>query len=138
MKATREQQKQAAIKAMQKLEIFAPYINAFKAQKQRVCEFENFGGFYIENDSKLSQRIAEIEAGTGCMVYAVIKSTMGDMEMVNYLIVSSYEDDIGREVESCGKYKSVFAYVENITYPDGSEMGMIGIQSFCGGIRRVW
>ena len=124
---------------MRALGIYAPYINAFKAKAQRVCEFANFGGFYIDEDSPLYENIKAVEARTGCMVYAVLRNYFDGMELVSFLLISDDADDMPYCVERYeGNTFSALAWVENLTCLDCSEMGSIGVKSFGGGIRRVW
>ena len=52
MNTTREQKKSKALELMKTLDIYKPYIKAFK-DNDTICVFENFGGYYIDKDSKL-------------------------------------------------------------------------------------
>ena len=48
----RIQQKELAIKCLEKLDIYKPYITKFKSAKTMPCFYENFGGLiklYINN-----------------------------------------------------------------------------------------
>ena len=45
MNVTKEIKKQKAIELMQQLEIYKPYIRGFE-KDNKVCFFENFGGFW--------------------------------------------------------------------------------------------
>ena len=139
MTINKELQKEYAVKAMRTLGILPAYVNAFKAKRQRVCEFANFGGFYIDEDSDLYAKIKEVEQETGCIVYAVTHSVCDDMEMYEMLLVSAYEEDMARSVEYYGNNTFIaLAWVYNVTCPHFSEMGTIGVRSFGGGIRRAW
>ena len=48
-----------AIKCMEVLNIYKPYIDIFKKQKT-LCLFENFAGFYLSYDSQLITKKQEI------------------------------------------------------------------------------
>ena len=139
MTTNKELQKEYAVKAMRTLRIYGPYVNAFKAKRQRVCEFADFGGFYVDEDSALYEDIKAVEERTGCMVYAVLRNRFDGMDLVSYLLISDAQDEMARCV---GRYDGstfiALAWVENQTCRDYSEMGTIGVQSFGGGIRRVW
>ena len=39
-------QKEIAIKCLEKLDIYKPYINSFKSKKTLPCFYENFAGFW--------------------------------------------------------------------------------------------
>ena len=46
MNTTLTQRKEIALKAMKQLDIYKPYIQGFK-QEDKVCFFEQFGGFWV-------------------------------------------------------------------------------------------
>ena len=60
MKTTNEVKKQKAIELMNKLNIYKPYIRGFE-NDNRVCFFENFGGFWAYQEPELAAKIKEIE-----------------------------------------------------------------------------
>ena len=60
MKITREVKKQKAIELMNKLDIYKPYIKGFK-DKNSVCFYENFGGFWAYQEPELMAKIKEFE-----------------------------------------------------------------------------
>ena len=60
MKTTNEIKKQKAIELMQQLEIYKPYIRGFE-KDNKVCFFENFGGFWAYQEPELMAKIKEIE-----------------------------------------------------------------------------
>ena len=64
-------QKEIAIQCLEKLDIYKPYINKFKSQKTLPCFFENFAGFWADQEPKLWNKIKEVEKEFGCLVYAI-------------------------------------------------------------------
>ena len=65
MNTTKEQRKEQAVKYMQTLGIYKPYINGFK-QSDKVCFFENFGGFWVYQEPEIEQKMKEIEKEYNC------------------------------------------------------------------------
>ena len=45
-----------AIEIMKKMDIYKPYINGFE-QKDKVCFFEQFGGFWIDQEPELHEKM---------------------------------------------------------------------------------
>ena len=58
MNITIEKKKQKAIELLNKLDIYKPYIKGFK-ENNKVCFFENFGGFWAEQEPELMAKIKE-------------------------------------------------------------------------------
>ena len=113
MNIKNEQKKQKAIQLMQKLDIYAPYIRGFQEENQ-VCFFESFGGFRINENSELAQKIKAFEKEYHVLVYAVTHEYTNFGECYDFLYIPDYKSD-----DMC------------------SEFGTIGIRSFGGGIKRV-
>ena len=60
MNTTKEQRKAKAIELMKKLDIYTPYIKDF-TDKDWVCFFEFFGGYWAFQLEGLQEKIKEIE-----------------------------------------------------------------------------
>ena len=58
MNITIENKKEKAIELMNKLDIYKPYIRAFK-ERDEVCFFENFGGFWAYQEPEFLAKIKE-------------------------------------------------------------------------------
>ena len=56
MNITTENKKQKAIELMGKLDIYKPYIKGFR-ENNKVCFFENFGGFWAEQEPELMAKM---------------------------------------------------------------------------------
>ena len=53
-------QKEIAIQCLEKLDIYKPYIKKFKSEAGAPCFFENFGGFYADQEPELYKKIDEV------------------------------------------------------------------------------
>ena len=133
-----ERQKEIAIQCLEKLDIYKPYITKFKSQKTLPCFFENFGGFWVDQDPKLYNKIKEVEEEHGCLVYAVTHEILDFGECWSMLCVNkdceSIEDVLG-SFNSQEWY--AFSYVWNVQNEIFSEFGDIVVLSRFGGIKRV-
>ena len=137
MNTTREQKKSKALELMKTLDIYKPYIKAFK-DNDTICVFENFGGYYIDKDSKLYNEIKNFEEENDCLVYAVTHEYTDFGECYDFLFVSDYEDEWEYIISYSDQNRHViFSYVLNNDMPDCSEFGDITIQSFGGGVKRI-
>lgn len=137
--ATKEEMKKHAIECLQKLGIYKPYINDFKAKKQWVTMFERYVGFWAYQYPELDKKIKEIEEHFGGIVYAVTHEFAEFGELYDLHWVSKYKADWQYDVEEVSKDTyNVFAYVWNKTDDDLSEFGTIGVRSVYGGITRIW
>ena len=137
MNTTKEQRKKQAIKLMEQLKIYKPYINGF-IKYDDVCFFEFYAGYWAFQNQELLEKIKEIEERHNCTVYAVTHELMEFGECYDFLLVTDYVEEWDELVyaEDDGFY--VFSYVWNKTDDWCSEFGTIGIKSFGGGIRRVF
>lgn len=136
MNTTIEERKEKAIEIMKKLKIYKPYIDGFK-EKNNVCFFEMFGGFWAYQEPELINKIKEIEKDYNCTIYAITHEYTDFGECYDFLMVTDYPDEWNYILESYGNQHNVFAYVWNKTDEDCSELGTIVIESFGGGIRRI-
>lgn len=55
--------KEKAIEIMKKMDIYKPYINGFE-QKDKVCFFEQFGGFWIDQEPELYAKMKQSKTNT--------------------------------------------------------------------------
>lgn len=95
--------KEKAIEILKQLDIYEPYIEGFK-QKDKVCFFEEFGGFWIDQEPEAYKKMQEIEQKHGCKVYAVTHEYTEFGECWDYLIVTAYPeewDDLVYKTEAC-------------------------------------
>lgn len=130
-------QKEVAIKCLQELDIYKPYIKKFE-KDGTVTLFERFGGYYIDEvqEPELLKKIRAFEAETGSLVYAVTHEIFPFGECYSFLIISQYEEEWEMTLAEV-KDGYVFSYVWNKDVDYCSEFGTIAVRSFGGGIARV-
>ena len=112
MNTTKEQRKEQAIKFMQQLDIFKPYIRGFR-ESNKVCFFENFGGFWVNQEPEIEAKMKEIEEKYNCTVYAVTHEFTEFGECWDFLIVSDYPEEWEYSLVKDGANFYAFAYVWN-------------------------
>ena len=137
MKTTKEQRKEQAVKLLERLDVYKPYIKGFK-QSDNVCFFENFGGFWANQEPEIEKKMKEIEKEYNCTVYAITHEYTEFGECYDFLMVSDYKEEWENLVIKDNGNFYVFTYVWNKTYDYCSEFGTIGVKSFGGGIKRIF
>lgn len=128
--------KKKAIEIMKKMDIYKPYIRGFE-ESNKICFFEQYGGYWAEQEPALYEKIKEFEKEYDCLVYAVTHELTEFGELFDFLIVTDDPDEWDDIVYSEGNRHMVYAYVWNKTDDFCSEFGSITIQSFGGGIKRI-
>lgn len=128
--------KEKAIELLKEMDIYTPYIKDFE-EKSIVCFFENYGGFWIDQEPELYAKMKELEKKYGCLVYAVTHEYTEFGECYSFLIVTDYKSEWKTLVWSEGNKHSAFAYVWNKDDDWCSEFGSVMVQSFGGGIKRI-
>lgn len=131
-----------AIKCMEILNIYKPYIEIFKEQKTLPL-FENFAGFYLSPDSPLLAKKQEIEQSNGIYIYAMIDAKDEVDEVYILLAFSSDDAEDNPEVDindisltAVGEYL-VYAYIWNRTNEKMSELDYVTVKSLCGGLSYI-
>lgn len=130
-------QKEKAIELLKQLDIYKPYIKGFKENDQ-VCFFEEFGGFWVDQERKVYNKMKELELEYDCKVYAITHEYTQMGEMYSFLLVTCYPDEWDTLVEKVNNVYYAFAYVWNVDDDLCSEFGTIGVISFGGGIKRIY
>ena len=131
-----EERKTKAIELLNKLDIYKPYIKGFE-EENKVCFFERFGGFWVDQEPEVFKKMQEIEKEYNCTVYAITHEFTDFGECYSFLIVTNYKCEWKTLVTSDGKTHYAFAYVWNVDDEWCSEFGTVGVKSFGGGITRV-
>ena len=128
--------KEKALELLKEMDIYKPYIRGFR-ESDKVCSFENFGGFWLHQEPEIDRKRQDIEAKYNCLVYAVTHEFTQFGELYDFLIVTDYPEESDTLVYSQGNRHTAFAYVWNKDDDWCSEFGSITVQSFGGGIKRI-
>ena len=128
--------KEKAIELLKEMDIYKPYIQGFR-ESDKVCFFENFGGYWLYQEPEIDKKRKEIEAKYKCLVYAVTHEFTEFGECWSFLVVTDYKSEWKTLMYSEGNKHSAFAYVWNRDDDWCSEFGSITVQSFGGGIKRI-
>jgi hypothetical protein len=132
------EQKEIAIQCLEKLDIYKPYIRKFKSKAGIPCFFENFGGYYVDQEPEIWNKVKEVEKENGGLVYALTHEQTSFGECWSMLYVPrdcETVEDVLDPINSKDFY--VFAYVWNKDDDWCSEFGDIVVRSFGGGIKRI-
>lgn len=131
-----EERKVKAIELLKQLDIYKPYIEGFK-EKDQVCFFERFGGYWVDQEPEVYNKMKEVEERFNCTVYAITHEYTEFGECYSFLLVTRYKQEWKNLVVSENGTHYAFAYVWNRDDDWCSELGTIGVKSFGGGITRV-
>ena len=131
-----EERKIKAIELLEKLEIYKPYIKGFR-ESDKVCFFERFGGYWVDQEPEIFNKMKEIEKQFNCTVYAITHEFTEFGECYSFLLVTNYKSEWKNLVVTENGTHYAFAYVWNKDDEWCSELGTVGVKSFGGGITRV-
>jgi hypothetical protein len=136
------EQKEIAMQCLEKLDIYKPYIRKFKSKAGIPCFFENFGGFYVDQEPEIWNKVKEVEKENGGLVYALTHERTNIGETWSMLYVPKDCETVEDVIDKCNSLPGsrdfyVFAYVWNKSDDWCSEFGDIVVRSFGGGIRRI-
>ena len=134
MKATKEQMKQEALARMKLLKLYSVLLEDFEDGKISYSEGE-FGRLYRVK-RKVEEVVQKFENRTGYLVYHVINNDTSIGHMLTLLYVSTEMDEWAADKQDLQE-GCPLAYVENLTYPDCSEFGSVGVKPFNGGVVRT-
>jgi hypothetical protein len=133
---TLQDKKNKAIELMKQLDIYTPYIQGFR-ESDKVCFYENFGGYWVNQEPEIEAKMRQVEERYQCKVYAITHEFTDFGECYSFLVVTDYPEEWDYLLFGEGNRHSAFAYVWNKTDNDCSEFGSVFVQSFGGGIRRI-
>ena len=132
----KQQQKEQAIKYLEQLDVYKPYIDGFEKNDQ-VCVFERYAGFWVYQYPELEKRMRDIENEYKCTVYAITHEFTQFGECYSFLIVTNYKQEWKTLLRSHKNQHTAFAYVWNKTDDWCSEFGTVVVKSVGGGITRI-
>lgn len=130
-------QGEEAIKRMNMLRILPQCRKAFTEGEVWVSEMTPIVGAMYEVDDELTFKIKEFEDEYDALVYHVLHGYYNIGEMYTFLYVSKHEEEWEMDEKDI-KENCTYAYVYNKTYPDCSEIGLVGIENVNGGLRRTF
>ena len=131
-----EERKIKAIELLEKMDIYKPYIKGFR-ENNKVCFFERFGGYWVDQEPEIYNKMQEIEKQFNCTVYAITHEFTEFGECYSFLLVTNYKSEWKNLVVTENGTHYAFAYVWNKDDDWCSELGTVGVKSFGGGITRV-
>lgn len=142
------QQRAEAIKRMAKLKLKSYVIDDFFEKEEvfvSVYLNDTLNAVLQKPTDKMLQDIREFEKTFGGLVYhcQIMETSVGTL--LTYLYVSSHKEEWDTDMsfekeafEGQGCY-FMYVYVKNLTYPEYSEFGSVGIMpSSMGGVVRVY
>lgn len=136
------EQKELAIRCLEMLDIYKPYIRKFKSKAGTPCFFERYAGFYVDQEPEIYNKMKEVEGEYGCLVYALTHEVTEVGELWSMLCVPSEcdgsEDIIGNFSSTNSNDFYAFSYTWNKTTPMFSEFGDVAVRAFGGGIKRIY
>lgn len=135
MKATKEQMKQEALARMKLLDLQYNVVRDFEAKEEIYYSLGTLGLLYLAFGGVV-EVVQKFENQTGYLVYHVIDNDTNLGHMLTLLYVSTEMDEWSADKRDLqGGYP--LAYVENMTYPDCSEFGSVGVRPANGGVVRT-
>lgn len=131
------EQKELAVKCLEMLDIYKPYINKFKSTGMP-CFFEHYAGFWADQEPELYSKIKEVEVEYNCLVYAITHEITNYGETWSMLCVPESADGIEDVIGSFNQREYyAFSYTWNKSNPIFSELGDVVIMARLGGIKRI-
>lgn len=119
---------------MKLLKLYSVLLEDFEDRKISYSEGE-IGRLYRVK-RKVEEVVQKFENRTGYLVYHVINNDTSIGHMLTLLYVSTEMDEWAADKQDLQE-GCPLAYVENLTYPDCSEFGSVGVKPFNGGVVRT-
>ena len=132
----KQARKEQAVKYLNQLGIYAPYVKGFE-ERDQVCFYERYAGYWADQEPEVYNKMKAIEKEFNCTVYAITHEMMFFGECYSFLIVTNYKEEWKTLLRSNKNKHQAFAYVWNKSDDWCSELGTITVQSALGGIRRI-
>ena len=131
-------QKALAVQCLEKLDVYKPYFEKFKSKATLPCFYENYAGFWADQEPELWAKIKEVESEHECLVYAVTHEITDLGETWSMLCVPSDVDGIEDVLGSFNQREYyAFSYTWNKSNDLFSEFGDVVVSSRFGGLKRV-
>ena len=130
--ATEEQLKKEAARRMRELKLLPNIVSDFE-KENKLYMSEN--GHTFELPKNVEEMVRKHEEEFKEKIYHVIHSFSNIGETYEMCYVSPYLEDWNYEKQMM-KHNIVYAYVENISAPENSEAGSIGVTNIFGSLMR--
>jgi hypothetical protein len=131
------EQKELAVKCLEILDVYKPYITKFKTTGMP-CFFEHFAGFYVDQEPMVYMKMKAIEEEYGVLVYAITHNINEYGELWSMLCVPSDCDKIEDVLDKINQNEFyAFTYTWNQSNPIFSEFGDVVVKSYGGGLKRI-
>ena len=138
----KEKQIAEAITRMQMLHLLGKVRTDFKRSgrvyySERQTRIMDGVLYYLDNKPEFVELKKAFEDKYGALVYhcQLVNTNFG--LMLSMLYVSENEEEWNLD-RSCLSHNETYAYVCNLSCPQDSEIGLIGIRPVNGGITRTW
>jgi hypothetical protein len=89
---TLQDKKNKAIEFMKQLDIYTPYIQGFR-ESDKVCFYENFGGYWVNQEPEIEAKMRQVEERYQCRVYAITLEFTDFGECYSFLVVTDYPEE---------------------------------------------
>ncbi len=77
------------------MDIYPPYVKGFE-EKDQVCLFERFGGYWVYQEPEIEAKMKELEKQYKCVVYAITHEYTDFGELYTFLLVTNYPEEWAR------------------------------------------
>lgn len=142
METLKQQQKTEALARMKMLKIMGNVCNEFRQSdivnySERQNKFFDGILYWVDNNEEYVKLIKEFEKEYGGLVYHAQLSHTEFGDLLSLLYVSKRPSEWKEDKELLAR-GDTYAYVCNLTDPNLSELGMIGVAPRNGGITRTY
>ena len=132
------EQKELAVRCLEKLDIYKPYINKFKSKAALPCFFEHYAGFYVDQEPEIYNKMKELEEEHGFLVYALTHEITDLGETWSMLCVPESAEALEDMIGSFNQVEYyAFSYTWNKSNPLFSEFGDVVVMARFGGLKRI-
>lgn len=122
--------------ALERMEILDLHENTTAEMKKEGVVNKSVGGMLFWLSEEEEKMIQGWQENTGALVYHVIPNKTDFGELLTLLYVSKHEDEWDADKADL-KENVAIAYVMNLTVPEFSEYGSVGLERFMGGLKRI-
>lgn len=129
-------QKEMAIKIMENIGIYKPYIEMFRTDN-KVFIYDDYCGYDADLEFEIKAKIDELQEKNNVLVYAVTHEYTESYEIYDFLLVTDTPDEWWFMFSKGEDFYKAYAYCLNMTKKEYSEFGSVYLRNFDGIIERV-